>query len=343
VAEIGFAVVGAGNAGKVHARAIGAIPEASVRVVCDRHEERARLLAADCRAAWTADSPAAVTRDDVQVVCVCTPSGSHAEIAEAAALAGKHLAVEKPIEVTLERADRIIRAAARSGIRLTCILPFRFRNGVHETRQAVQTGRLGRLTLVTASVKWYRPQSYYTGSWRGTWALDGGGALMNQAIHTVDLLQWLGGPVSGVYGRTATLAHQMETEDTACAVVTFRSGAMGIVQAATSCWPGLPARLELHGDKGTIALEEGRVVTWDLADTTPEERERMLALEGTAASGSADPMAIGYELHRRQLADLIDAVRANRPPAVEGSEARRAVELILAVYRSAQSGLPVPL
>ena len=341
--KIGFAIVGAGNAAKMHAEAVRAIPHAQVRVICNRAEAKGRPLAEAFDAEWTPDYRQAVARDDVEAVCVCTPSGTHAEIAEAAAQAGKHLAVEKPIDVTLERADRIIHAAQHAGVKMTCIFHNRFTIGVYKARQALGQGRLGKLTLAEASVKWYRPQEYYDASWRGTRALDGGGALMNQAIHTIDLMQWLAGPVDTVFGHTATLAHQMQTEDTASAVVTFRNGALGVIQGATSCWPGEQARLALHGERGTIVLKEGRIATWKLADADPDEELQMLALERDLGSGSSDPQEIGYELHRRQITDLVEAIREDRPPAVEGVEARRAVEIVLAIYESAQQGAIVTL
>lgn len=343
MAELGFAIIGAGNIGPVHAQAIQAIPGARVSVVCNRGEVRGRALAEAYGAAWVADYEQAVERTDVDVVCICSPSGSHTEIAEAAARAGKHLAVEKPIDVTLERADRIIQAASQAGVKLTCIFPSRFTAGVHKVKEALAQGRLGRLALADAYVKWYRPQAYYQGSWRGTLALDGGGALMNQSIHTIDLLQWLAGPVETVFGRTATLAHTIEAEDTASAVLTFRTGALGVIQGATSCWPGDPARLELHGDRGTIILEEGRIAAWKLAEAEPGEEEKMLALEQRLGSGSADPLGISYELHRRQLADLVEAIKEDRPPVIAGAEARKAVEIILAIYRSAKIEAPVKL
>ncbi|MCC7352733.1 MAG: Gfo/Idh/MocA family oxidoreductase [Anaerolineae bacterium] len=341
--SLSFAIIGAGNIAKVHAQAIRAIPGAQVRVVCSRREEMGRALSDLYGAAWLPDYREAVARDDVDVVCICTPSATHADIAEAAAQAGKHLVIEKPIDVTLERADRIIRAVQRPGLKMTCVFPSRFTAGVRKAKEAVEQGRLGRLALADAYVKWYRPQSYYDGSWRGTWAGDGGGALINQSIHSIDLLQWLAGPVESVFGHTATLAHRMETEDTASVVLVFRNGALGVIQGATSCWPGDRARIELHGEKGTIFLEEGRVAKWKLAGAAPDEEARMLALEETGGSGSADPMGIGYELHRRQIADLVDAIREDRPPAIGGAEARKALEIILAIYRSAQTGAVVKL
>jgi UDP-N-acetyl-2-amino-2-deoxyglucuronate dehydrogenase len=341
--EIRFSIIGAGNIGKVHAQAIAALPGARLTLVCDRNPERAQAIAEPTGARWTDDCEAAAADPQVDVVCVCTPSGNHAEIAETAAAAGKHLAVEKPIEVTLERADRITRAAAQAGVKLTCIFPSRFRMGPQKVKAAMQAGRLGQLVLADAYVKWYRTQAYYRSSWRGTWALDGGGALMNQSIHTIDLLQWLAGPAERIFGQWRTLAHSIEAEDVASAVVSFRSGALGVIQGSTSCWPGEPARLELHGDAGTIVLEEGCIVRWQLADATAGEEEEMLNLEQRLGNVSSDPMGMSYELHRRQLADLVEAIRDDRPPAIPGSEARKSVEIILAIYRSAQCGAPVDI
>jgi predicted dehydrogenase len=343
MSSIRFALIGAGNIAKIHADAIDHIPEAQIAIVCDQIEPAAQALAARCSADWTPDYRQAVTRPDVDAVIVATPSGAHGEVAVAAAQAGKHLLVEKPLEITLPRIDAILSAVQAASVILACVFPLRFKEGVQQAKAAIDAGRLGRVTLAEASVKWYRPQRYYDGSWRGTWALDGGGALMNQSIHSIDLLQWLAGPVASVYGRTATLAHTMQTEDTAGAVLTFASGALGVIQGATSCWPGDPARVEVHGDQGSIALEEGRVVVWKLADAAPGEEEAMLASDQQAGTGAADPMAIGYENHRRQIVDLIEATQNKRPPAIEGAEARRAVELIRAIYRSAQTGQPVRL
>ncbi len=332
---LNFAVIGAGNIGKIQAEAIRHIPAARMTVVCNRGEAAGRALAEKHGADWVADFQDAVTRVDVDVVTICTPSGTHTEIAVAAAAAGKHLLVEKPIDVTLPRVDQILQAVEKAGVVLACVFPLRFTAGVHKAKAALDAGRLGRLTLADVAVKWFRSQAYYDGNWRGTWALDGGGALMNQAIHNIDLLQWLAGPVESILARTATLAHTMQTEDTASAVLTFKSGALGVIQGATSCWPGDRARVELHGDRGTIVLEEGRIVVWKLADAAPGEEEAMLTLEQQQGSGAADPTAIGYEMHRRQIVDLIEAIQQGRPPAIQGTEARQSVEIIRAIYIAA--------
>lgn len=338
-----FAIIGAGNIGKIQAEAIAHIPEARVTVVCNRGEAAGRALAGSCQAAWEAEFSQAVTRDDVDVVTICTPSGTHAEIAQAAAAAGKHLLVEKPIDVTLPRVDAIIDAAEEAGVVLACVFPTRFAAGPHRAKEALEGGRLGTLSFADCYVKWYRPQSYYDGNWRGTWQLDGGGALMNQSIHSIDLLQWLAGPVKSVTAKTKTLAHDMETEDTAAAVLEFENGALGVIQGATSCWPGDRQSVQLRGDRGTIELAEGRIVTWKLADAAEDEEETMLNLEQAKGSGAADPTAIGFEMHRRQIADLIEAIRHGRSPRILGAEARKSVELIRAIYRSAQTGQTVAL
>jgi UDP-N-acetyl-2-amino-2-deoxyglucuronate dehydrogenase len=340
-----FCIVGAGFIGGMHAQALAAIPQAKVTVVASRSEQRARELAQQAGAAWVTDYRQAVARDEVDVVCICTPSGTHAEIAEAAAAAGKHLVVEKPLDVTLERVDRILEAGARAGVKLSGIFPLRFTQGTSLAKDAIESGRLGRLVLADAYVKWYRPQAYYDSSeWKGTWALDGGGALMNQGIHNIDLLNYLAGPITGLVGCTRTLVHQMETEDTAAALLTFGHGALGVIEGSTGSWPGDPGRVELHGDRGTIALEDGRIVVWKLADVAPDEEQRILALEAAHGSGAAAATDIGYELHRRQLADMVEAVLDDRPPQVDGFEARRSVAIVRAIYDSqAQGGVWIHL
>jgi UDP-N-acetyl-2-amino-2-deoxyglucuronate dehydrogenase len=341
--RINFALIGAGNIAKIYVNAFAQIPEARVTVICNRTESTGRTLAERAGADWTPAYADAVSRADVDVVVIATPSGTHAEIAVAAAEAGKHLLVEKPIDITLPRVDSIIETAERADVILACVFPLRFAAGVHKAKEALDAGRLGRLTLADCYVKWYRSHRYYDGSWRGTWALDGGGALMNQSIHNIDLLRWLAGPVKSIIGRTATLAHKMQTEDTASALVTFENGALGVIQGATSCWPGDPARVELHGDRGTIVIEEGEIAKWDLQDASPEEKEAMLTLEKQDGSGATDPMAIGFEMHRRQIVDMIEAIRDGRPPAIQGAEARRSVEIIRAIYQSAELGRAVEL
>ncbi len=341
--KLRFALVGAGNIGGIYVHAFEHIADGEITVVCDAVSQAAMSLARRCGAESETDFSTAVVRSDVDAVIVATPSGTHAEIAIAAAKAGKHLLVEKPVDITLERVDAILDAVNAAHVTLGCVFPTRFTAGVQHAKEAVEGGRLGRLTFADAYVKWYRPQTYYDGSWRGTWKLDGGGALMNQSIHFVDLLQYLAGPVERIIGQTATLAHEMETEDTACALVSYQSGAMGVIQGTTTSWPGDLARIELHGDRGTIVLVEGEVAEWKLADSADGEEERMTNMGSDGGTGAADPLAIGYEKHRKQVVDFIEAINIGRKPAISGKEARKSVEIILAIYRSSQTGSPVSL
>jgi len=339
----GIALIGAGNIARVHAAAIAEIDNAHLVAVCDSSEPACRAFSdAIGGISWTADLDRLLARDDVDVIDICTPSGTHADLAVEAARAGKHLIVEKPLAITLAQSDRIIDAAAANGVKLAGIFPYRFRQGVRKAREAIQQGRIGRLVMADVYVKWYRSQEYYRG-WHGTWALDGGGALMNQSIHNVDLLRWLAGPVDSIFGHVATLGHEMETEDTASALLTFANGALGVIQGATSCWPGDPARVEFHGTRGTIVLEEGRIVVWKLAGSTPREEETMTSLEAREGHAFDDPAAVGHTAHRLQIEDMLEAIERDRAPCVTGTKARQAVEIIRAIYLSAQRGEVVRL
>lgn len=340
---IRFAVVGIGNIGKVHLQAIAATPGSQTVVICNRTEATGAPIAETIGARWYADYREAVRQPDVDAVAICTPTGTHMEIAVAAAEAGKHLLMEKPLDVTLGRTDRILQAADAANVKVACIFPRRFAVGAQTARQAIAAGRLGRVTLVEISVKWHRPQSYYDGSWRGTWALDGGGAVMNQSIHYIDLAQWLVGPVTQVGATTATLAHEMQAEDTACAWLRFAGGAAGCLLGSTAAWPGEPAVVAVHGDRGSIVLEEGRIVRWKIQDGDADEEAAMLRLEEVGGSGAADPTAIGYEMHRRQVEDFVEAIRSDRAPAIPGAEGRHAVEIVRALYHSARTGAAVSL
>ncbi len=342
--RIRVAILGAGNIAGVHAQAIDEVEGAMLTVVADGGSGRGRDLAERFGARYLADAAAVADADDVDALIIATPSGTHAEAAVAAAERGKHALVEKPLDVTLARCDAMIAAARRHHTVLAAVFQNRFAPGVERAREAAAAGRLGRLVIANGLVPWHRPAEYYRdGGWRGTWALDGGGALMNQGIHTVDLLLHLAGPVSAVAARSGHLLHAIETEDTASATLLFESGAYGALQATTASWPGSPARIELYGDAGSIVLEDGRIARWRLSDGDAAEEAAMLALDPGAAGGTADPLAIGVERHRRQLEDFLAAVREGRQPAVPPLEARRAVELVVAVYSAARAETTVRL
>lgn len=344
MANHGFGIVGCGMIAEFHTRAILEIPGARVSAAFDRHPERARKIADlagdDCRA--YADLDEMLADPEVDVVCVCTPSGAHKVPAVSAARAGKHVVVEKPLEITLPRCDEIIRACDESGVRLCTIFPSRYSAANRAVKDAIDAGRFGRITLGDTYVKWWRTQEYYdSGGWRGTWELDGGGALMNQAIHNVDLLQWLIGDVESVHAMTATSAHhRIEVEDTAVAVLRFKNGALGVIEASTAAYPGLLKRTEIHGDGGSARVEQDDVTLWDFRLKVPSDSEIHAAMARTSgfSAGASDPRGINHVGHRDQIADFLGAIDEGRAPFVDGREGRKSVEIIRAAYHSARIG-----
>jgi len=337
---MGFGIAGSGMVAKVHAEAIAAIPGAKLVAVWSRDLDRAKTLASAYGAQPFTDYDAFLAHPALTVVNICTPNGAHADFSIAAARKSKHLLVEKPIEVSLEAADELIHSCDENGVKLAVIFQSRFLPAALQIRKAVDEGRLGKLILGDAYVKWYRSPEYYADSWHGTTALDGGGALINQAIHTADLLRWIMGPAETVFAFSSRLRYpQLEGEDTLVASIRFTNGALGVIEATTSVSPGFKRRLEISGEKGTVILDGDSIGCWALSgsdDSVPTDSE-------TITDGSADPAAIAAEGHRRQIADMIDAIREDRDPVVTGSEGRKALELVLAIYKSAALGQPVKL
>jgi UDP-N-acetyl-2-amino-2-deoxyglucuronate dehydrogenase len=347
---LGFAIVGCGMIARFHVRALGEVAGTRVAALVTRTPASAEKLIAETGLPATpvfTNLAEALKRPDIDVVVVTTPSGAHLEPAVAAASAGKHVVVEKPLEITPERCDRVIEACDRNRVKLCTIFPSRFHDANTTLKQAVDAGRFGRLTLGETTCKWWRSQAYYDeGGWKGTQALDGGGALMNQAIHNVDLLLWIMGDATHVSGFTATLGHErIEVEDTAVACLRFKNGALGVIQATTSVFPGLPKTIAVHGDKGTAVIEQEDILRWDFAEPTSADakvNERFAQKVG-ASGGSSDPKAISHEGHARQLADFVRAIRTNTAPLVDGREGRKAVALICAIYESMRTGKVVTL
>jgi len=344
---IGFGIIGCGMISHFHARAIRDVRGARLIACYDTISAAAEKLAEEtgCKAYRELDE--LLADPAVEVVTVATPSGAHMEPAVAAAEAGKHVIVEKPLEITLRRCDRIIEACRKAGVVLSTIFPSRFHDSSIELRRAVEEGRFGRLTLGDAYVKWYRSQQYYdSGAWRGSWELDGGGALMNQAIHSVDLLLWLMGPVAEVRARTGLLAHQrIAVEDVAVAAVSYANGALGIIEASTAVYPGYLKRIEIHGSEGSAMTEEEDIIKWDFSK--PSRRDavirRQMARRVSGGGGAADPKAIGHHGHARQFQNVVEAIRRGRQPLIDGLEGRRSVELILAIYKASETGAAVKL
>lgn len=343
----GFGIIGCGMIAGFHARAIADIADAKLVGCYNRTAPKAEKLAAEFGGDVYTDLDEMLARDDLHVVTICSPSGAHMETCVAAAKAGKHVIVEKPLDVTLERCDAMIDACDASGVKLATIFPSRFHQSSKLMKQAVDAGRFGQLALGDAYVKWFRTQEYYdSGAWRGTWQFDGGGALMNQAIHSVDLLLWLMGPAVEVMGYIATLAHErIEVEDVATATVRFANGALGVIEATTAGFPGSLKKIELTGSQGTAILEEEDIIKWEFAqslDSDAHLRETMLGRTKTGG-GAADPAAIGHHAHSELFRDFLEAIRDDRPPAIDGREGRRSVELILAIYESAKTGKAVKI
>lgn len=345
--SLGVGIVGCGMIADFHAKAIQDTQGLHVAGATSRNRSSAEKFAESFPCTIHDSVEAMVADPEIQMVAICTPSGAHREPAVVAAEAGKHVVVEKPLEITLERCDQIIRACSDHKVVLSTIFPSRYHQASQTLKQAVGDGRFGTLTLGDAYVKWYRTQEYYdSGAWRGTWELDGGGALMNQAIHTVDLLLWLMGPVESVSAQTATLAHdRIEVEDVATANLKFRNGALGVIQATTAAYPGMLKRIEIHGSQGTAVLEEEDLKAWDFANPTSEDRQLLESLTGKTQTGggAADPKAIGHHGHAAQYQDILRSIQKGTQPLIDGPEGRRSVELILAIYEAAKTGQRISL
>ena len=339
-----FGLVGAGMIAHVHRDAIAALPNATLCGVMDNGSGLGKKISPGLDTTGADDIEVFVARDDVDVVAVASPSGVHLEAALAAARAGKHCICEKPLEVTPERIDEMIATHEAAGTRLGGIFNSRYTEAAQLLKTTAASGRFGRLTFCSATGPWWREQSYYDDSdWKGTWALDGGGALMNQGIHSIDLLLWIvGEPVVSVSARIATLAHErVEVEDTGAAVIAFDSGALGTIACTTSMWPGHFRTITIAGTDGTAVLADTRLLQWRFKDEDARDeaiRKRWMGLPGSGI-GASDPSAgMTEEGHRQAFADFLTALDADRAPEVDGHEARKAVSLICAVYDSARRG-----
>ncbi len=358
VAErIRFGILGCGVIGPHHALAVAGLPDEAVLVaVADTQRERAEKLAGEYGATAYSSLEDLLRHDGLDAVCICTPSGDHAAHAVAALEAGKHVVIEKPIDVTLEAVDRV-RAARRSDAQKVAVISqHRFDTSSRIVHEACTQGRFGRLTLGAAQVRWWRSQAYYdSGDWRGTWRYDGGGALMNQSIHTIDLLQWIMGPVVEVTAYAGLLAHErIEVEDTAVAIVRFANGALGLIEGTTAAYPGLTARLEIHGDRGSAVIDSDELVYFHSSGVGEQGAAYGAGGAGNQAADilsqyAADPVgpAAGSDpgslsmAHRDQMLDFIAAIREDREPLVNIEEGRKPVAVIVAIYESARTGRPV--
>ena len=337
---IGFGIFGLGVIAEFHAQAIAALQGARLVGVATRNPAKAQAFAAKHGGVFAGTTiEELVARPDLDVICITTSSGAHLEPALAAIRAGKHVVIEKPIEITTARVDEVLRAADAAGVRVAPIFQGRFGDGARKVKAAIDAGRLGRLVLASAYVKWHRTAQYYTGT-RGQMAVDGGGALMAQAIHAVDLLQWFAGLPAEIFAWSTRRVHTaIEAEDTVSATLRFPDGALGVIEATTAPWPGWQRKLEICGEQGSIVLENDHIARWEFQTSAPGDDEiRATKLDAALGSGASRPDAISIVGHQRQLQDLVDALQAGRAPLLDGHEGRKAVALVRAVYDAAASG-----
>ncbi len=349
--SVGFGIIGSGMIGSVHATAIRAMRGGHLACVFNPNAASAAKLGAAHGVPAFSDWESFLSHPGLQAVTIAAPSGLHHECTLRAANAGKHVVCEKPLDVTLEKIDAMIRACAENKVLLAAIHQRRFLDSTRTFKQAIEAGRFGRITLADAYVKWFRTQQYYDqGAWRGTWKLDGGGALMNQSIHTIDQLLYLAGEVASVCAFAQNAAHErIEVEDVATAVLRFRNGALGVIEGSTACYAklGHGAEVQVCGTEGSVFMRDESFTTWDFKQERPEDAAILAqfgAKPGAVGVGAADPKAITTLAHQRVFEDMARAIATGSAPTVTGADARKSVEVILAIYQSALAGgAPVSL
>ncbi len=334
-------IVGAGLIADFHAKAIRSLGNARLAGISGTNLQKVKALAEKYGCKTYESDEAMIASDEIDIITIATPSGAHMEPALLGARYRKHVICEKPLEITLDRIDRMIMEHDRAGTRLGGFFNFRFNETTNLLRKSIAGGRFGIMTYAAVHVPWWRNESYYANSWHGTMKLDGGGALMNQAIHMVDMLQYLIGPIESLQGYTANIGHKIEAEDTGVAVLKFRNQALGAIYGTTASFPGQFRRLEITGTKGTVIQVENSFPVWQFADkSTDDDKVRKNFSTITGGGGVSDPAAIPFEPHARNLAAFLYAVETGNPFEVDASEARKAVEIILAIYTSAKERIP---
>ncbi len=336
-----FGIIGAGLIADFHAKAIENISNARLTGICGTNQEKAQKLAEKYKCRVFKNYSEMVRSAEIDIVTIATPSGAHMEPAIEAARFGKHVICEKPLEISLDRIDRMIEAHAAAGTKLGGIFNYRYNDTLKYLKSAVDSGRFGTLTFAAIFVPWWRNEDYYKGSWHGTLKLDGGGALMNQSIHMIDILQHIMGPVDSLQSYIATLGHKIEAEDTATAALRFKNNALGLIYGTTASYPGQFRRIEITGTKGTVIQVENSFKVWQFADQNENDKEifdKFSLIEG--GGGVSDPGAIPFEPHARNIAAFIESIETGNLFEINGQEARKAVEIVLAVYKSASEKRP---
>ena len=338
--DVCYGLVGLGMGGQTHARQLSQLPGARLAAVYGRDEGKARAFAGRFEVPKVYRRYEELLEDpEIDVVNVATPNGLHREYAIGAAHAGKHVVVEKPLEISLARALDIVLTCERNEVILGVIFQMRFGDSATRLKRAIDEGRLGRLLVADAVDKEYRRPEYYARDyWRGTRELEGGGCLTTQSIHVIDLLQWLAGPVESVYAKTRTAYHKIETEDFAVAIATFTSGALGVIESSTALKPSMKSRVEIHGTQGSAIIngEWDRTFFWDVGDD-----EKVDAPEDFRFTDIDDPRGMPEQRHGLLFADVNEAIREGRAPRTTGREALQSVAIAEAIYTSARSGKEV--
>ena len=333
-----FGIVGTGVISAFHIKALKQIEEVELVTICDIVEEKARQCGEEYNLNWTTNYDEMINDPNIDVISVVVPSGLHADLGIKAANAGKHVVVEKPIDISLEKADALINSCRENKVTLGIISQLRYLDSMIKVYDIVKSGKLGTILQGDAYIKWYRSEEYYrSGGWRGTKKMDGGGAFMNQGVHFVDLLLSVMGPVKSVIGKVKTAARNIEVEDLGMAMIEYGSGAYGVIQASTAVYPGSPARFEILGTKGTIVFENTDIKSVHIKGEEPYKKD-----EGKKG-GFSDPKNIDVSPYVREYRDIIGAINENREPKVSGSEARKALELILAIYKSSELNKAIEL
>lgn len=335
MAPVGIAMAGSGMIAGVHLAALKEIPDARIVGAWSLPPEETQRFSAQHQIRGYRSYDELLADPEVQAVIICLPSGHHADYGMRAASAGKHVIVEKPIDVTIAKARALIETCRKNDRRLSVIFQNRFTPAARKLRKALDQGLLGRLILGDAYVKWYRSPAYYTSNaWRGTKAIDGGGALINQAIHTIDLLQWMMGGAKRLCGLVRTSTHTIESEDLGVAVVEFSNGAVGVIEGSTAIQPGFKERIEIHGQKGSVILEGGNITAWKVegcneADYVDEQK---------VSYGSTSSPAISHVNHKAQLEEIVASIQKNVESSINGEEGLKALRIVLGIYESSAKG-----
>jgi UDP-N-acetyl-2-amino-2-deoxyglucuronate dehydrogenase len=333
--KIGIGIIGTGAIAGKHAAAIKELDGAELLAVCSSSKERADAASEVFGVESYSETNLFLKHPHLDVVAICNASGHHLDPALKSIASGKHVLIEKPIEINLKRADQIIKAAKEKPVKLGVIFQNRFNPEYVKLINAIREGQLGKILMGNAYVNWLRDESYYKSSpWKGTFQGDGGGALINQAIHTIDLLLDCMGDVKSVFGKITTLRHAIETEDSAAAVVQFKSGSLGTITASTAIYPGYPERLEIYGTQGSVILEGGKITAWNIQGEVSES----LGPRESNTSGASDPMAIGHHWHAEQYRNFLNAIQNNTEPLVNGEIGRNSLALVEGIYHSSKEG-----